>query len=79
MAHDVELPAFTELLASQVERNVEDRTGFSGKIDISLKWAPDLGSKAVSDEDAGLPPLAQALEEQMGFVLCPRKARSSYM
>ena len=67
--HDLELAAFAELLAGQVGRSINDRTGFTGKIDVKLKWAPDLDAKPASEEEAALPPLAQALEEQLGIHL----------
>ena len=72
-AHDLTVAAFAELLASQLGRTVNDRTGFAGKIDIKLKWIPDLGTKPLSDEDAALPPLPQALEDQMGLRLVPTR------
>lgn len=71
--HDIALPVFAELLANSLERTVNDRTGYSGTIDFKLKWAPDLGTKPTSDEDAAPPPLPQALEEQMGLHLQPSR------
>ena len=67
--HDIPLATLTRMLSSQLERTVNDRTGYSGKIDIQLKWAPDLGTKPATEEDAALPPLPQALEEQLGLHL----------
>lgn len=72
-AHDITLASFAEQLANALERSVNDRTGYDGKIDIKLKWQPDLGDKPASDEDAALPPLPQALEEQMGLHLQPSR------
>lgn len=71
--HDMPIPTLSRLLASQLERTVNDRTGFSGNIDVKLKWAPDLGAKPATDEDASLPPLAQALEEELGLHLAPSR------
>jgi uncharacterized protein (TIGR03435 family) len=71
-AHDIDLPTFAEMLAGQLERNVHDDTGYTGKIDVALKWAPDLGTQPPSDADA-LPPLPQALEKQMGLHLVATK------
>jgi uncharacterized protein (TIGR03435 family) len=71
-AHDIDLPIFAEFLAAQLERNVHDATGYTGKIDIALKWAPDLGTRPASDDDA-LPPLPQALEKEMGLHLVSTK------
>lgn len=71
--HDMPMPTFSRLLASQLERTVNDRTGYEGKIDVNLRWAPELGTKPASDEDASLPPLPQALEEQLGLHLAPSR------
>lgn len=73
-AHDMPFATFSGLLASQLERTVNDRTGYTGKIDVKLKWAPDLGAKPATDDDAGLPPLPQVLEEQMGLHLTPSRS-----
>ena len=72
-AHDVSLSHVADLIAAQVERTVNDRTGYTGKVDVMLKWAPDLGTKPASDEDALVPPLPQALEEQLGLHLQPSR------
>jgi uncharacterized protein (TIGR03435 family) len=72
--HDIDVTAFAEMLAVQLQRTVNDRTGFTGKIDVKLRWAQDVGAEPASDEDAGLPPLPEALEKQMGLHLIPAKA-----
>ena len=69
IGHDIDVSAVAELLAVQLGRNVIDRTGFTGKIDVKLRWAQDLAVEPVSDEDAALPPLPMALEKQMGLRL----------
>ncbi len=66
---NVDVQAFMEMLADQLGRDVHNGTGYTGKLDVNLKWAPDVGSTALSDEDAGLPPLPKALESQMGLRL----------
>jgi uncharacterized protein (TIGR03435 family) len=71
MGHDIDIPTVAELLAVQLKRN--DRTGFTGKIDVKLKWAQDLGAESVSEEDVALPPLPVALEKQMGLRLVSGK------
>lgn len=71
--HDMPVDTLARLLAAQLERTVNNRTGYDGKIDINLKWAPDLGAKPASDEDASLPPLPKALEEQLGLHLQPSR------
>ncbi len=73
IGHDMEISTLAELLAMQLERNVNDRTGFTSKIDVKLKWAPDLGDKPVSEEDAALPSLPEALEKQLGLRLVSGK------
>lgn len=70
-AHDVPFTSLTKVLANQLKRTVNNRIGYSGKIDVKLKWAPELGTGTMSDEDAGLPPLPRALEDQLGLHLQP--------
>ncbi len=72
-AHDVPFTSLTRVLANQLKRTVNDRTGYTGNIDIKMKWAPELGTGTVADEDAGLPPLPRALEEQLGLHLQPSR------
>ena len=69
IGHDIDVSTVAELLAVQLGRSVIDRTGFTGKIDVNVRWAPDLGAEPVSEEDAVLPPLPMALEKQMGLRL----------
>lgn len=73
-AHDITVSDFAEMLAGQLERGIHDGTGYTAKIDVKLKWAPDLGSKPASDDDASLPPLPQALEQGMGLHLVSTRA-----
>jgi uncharacterized protein (TIGR03435 family) len=67
--HDISVPVFAELLAGQLGRPVHDGTGYTDRIDVNLKWAPDLVFTPASDEDGSLLPLPQALEKQMGLHL----------
>lgn len=69
--HDISVTTLAEFLATQLERTVNDHTSYEGKIDVKIKWAPDLGTKPASDDDASLPPLPQALEEGLGLHLQP--------
>lgn len=57
-------------LAFDVERNVIDKTGLTGRYDINLKWRPD--DKPASD-DNNAPDLFTALQEQLGLKLEPSK------
>lgn len=72
-AHDIEVSGFAEMLAGQLGRSVHDGTGYSGKIDVKLKWARDLDAKPASDEDATLLPLPQTMEREMGLHLAPTR------
>jgi uncharacterized protein (TIGR03435 family) len=59
-------------LAFHVERNVIDKTGLTGRYDISLKWAPDV-QDGKTDTSADAPDLFTALQEQLGLKLEPSK------
>jgi uncharacterized protein (TIGR03435 family) len=54
-------------LAFIVERNVVDKTGLTGKYDITLKWRPDDQESAGTDNND--PDLFTALQEQLGLKL----------
>jgi len=68
-AHDFEMTNFIEVLGKILKRTVNDRVHYPGKIDINLRWEPDVVTGDSSAEDASLPPLPIALEEQMGLHL----------
>jgi uncharacterized protein (TIGR03435 family) len=58
-------------LSGQVHRIVEDRTGLTGKYDISLQWSPDempSGQDATATASSG-PSIFTALQEQLGLKL----------
>ena len=60
-------------LAFQVERNVIDKTGLTGKYDFTLKWTPtELQGKTTGNDD-NAPDLFTALQEQLGLKLEPSK------
>ena len=63
-------------------RPVQDRTGLTGAFDFELKWAPDPDPGADSIKLNGAvvsgPPLATAVEEQLGLKLRPEKARLKF-
>ncbi len=73
------LPFLVHLLAEQLGRTVEDKTGLTGNFDYTLKWTPDevgtpMGGdagpgKPENSTDAGGPTLITALEEQLGLKL----------
>ena len=61
-------------LAFQVERNVIDKTGLTGKYDFTLKWTPtELEGKPNGLTDNPAPDLFTALQEQLGLKLEPSK------
>lgn len=72
----VPLSSLTYFLASQLQRNIIDRTGFTAHYDFLLKWTPDRNASAGPDStqsaDAA-PPLFTALQEQLGLKLVPAK------
>jgi uncharacterized protein (TIGR03435 family) len=59
---------------------VVDRTGLSGRFDITLDWAPDefqspdIGLKSAAETDAFFPNLYTALRDQLGLKLESMKA-----
>jgi uncharacterized protein (TIGR03435 family) len=63
---------FAGNLQGQVHRIVVDKTGLTGKYDITLKWSPDDPDRGAPD-DSGAPPLFTALQEQLGLKLEPAK------
>jgi uncharacterized protein (TIGR03435 family) len=67
----------TAALSGMLGRPVTDATGLKGKYDIQLGWT-GFGLNASADRDAGAidagPPLAQAVEEQLGLKLTAKKA-----
>ncbi|MDR3793409.1 MAG: TIGR03435 family protein [Terracidiphilus sp.] len=63
-----------------LDRPVNDETGLAGKYDFTLQWTPDetqfsnSGLRArAAGENATLPPLFDAIGEQLGLKLEPRK------
>lgn len=71
-AHDIDVANFVDYLSAEVARDVRDHTGLTGKIDVNLKWAPDVGTPA-SDDAAALPPMPAALEKELGLRLVSDK------
>jgi uncharacterized protein (TIGR03435 family) len=55
-----------------LNRNVIDQTGLSGRCDISLHWTPE-GPALAEELNPDGPPIFSALEEQPGFNLKPTK------
>ena len=71
ITHEASLDRLALSLSSKLGRTVVDKTGLTGKYDLSLTWSPDDGSTAESDSSA--PSLFTALQEQLGLRLQPAK------
>ena len=63
----IALSALTNRLAEQLQRTIVDKTGLTGKYDISLKWTPEEGPDPLPDSST--PSLFTALQEQLGLKL----------
>jgi uncharacterized protein (TIGR03435 family) len=70
----------TAMLSGMLGRPVTDATGLKGKYDIQLRWGASGLNASVAPDNPGAgavesePPLAQAVEEQLGLKLTPKKA-----
>lgn len=64
---------FVDLLRYFAGRTVLDKTGLTGRYDVSLHWAPDLGTPDNAAADSG-PSLFTAVKEQLGLKLVPSQA-----
>jgi uncharacterized protein (TIGR03435 family) len=71
----VTVPDLLNMLKGPTGRPVIDKTGLTGKYDISLHWAPDLGasSRGSAPPDDTLPSIYTALEDHLGLKLEPTK------
>ena len=71
----VPLSSFVGNLASNLQRNVIDKTGLTANYDIHLKWTPEGAAPAGPDSARPdpAPPLFTALQEQLGLKLVPAK------
>lgn len=81
-ARNATMEDFVSLLQRAiVDRPVVDSTGLSGRYDFDLEWAPDEtqfgGEVPAAPSDASSPPLFQALQEELGLRLEPRKGLAS--
>jgi uncharacterized protein (TIGR03435 family) len=71
----VTVAALLNLLKGASGRPVVDKTGLTGKYDITLRWTPELGPSSPDSappEDTG-PSIFNVLEEQLGLKLEPTK------
>ena len=72
----IPISRLAEDLSDPIESFVEDKTGISGKYDISLHWdpVPDRGTNDGASSGAGVEPsLFTALQDQLGLKLIPAK------
>ena len=70
---DMPFGALVEQLGYAVNRTVINKTGLTGKYDLSLKWTPDDQDPADTSSDNQAPHLFTALQEQLGLKLEPSK------
>jgi uncharacterized protein (TIGR03435 family) len=65
-AHDLSMTYLASILTDLVHRTVIDKTGLTGKYEISLKWSQDDGTSKQADSG---PSIFTALPEQLGLKL----------
>lgn len=65
IGHATPLSTFVDILAGKVDRTIADKTGLTGKYDLTLKWNSD----ETPDPQSQDPPLLTALQEQLGLKL----------
>ena len=65
------------VLSNQLGRPVQNKTGFEGRFDFTLRWAPDTGVAPGDAQDR--PSLFTAIREQLGFRLVARKTPTDVM
>jgi uncharacterized protein (TIGR03435 family) len=80
-AQGVPMASLVNMLSSQLQKTVIDKTGLAGKYDVELTWTPEQGSDAMfkgSDSsqaraepapDASGPSIFTAIQEQLGLKL----------
>jgi uncharacterized protein (TIGR03435 family) len=61
----------TSVLSDELGRVVLDKTGLTGKYDLTLKWTPDMGPQPMlnGEPDTSAPSLFTAIQEQLGLKL----------
>jgi uncharacterized protein (TIGR03435 family) len=73
MLQGVRLSRLATLLQNEVERSIEDKTGLDGTFDLELEFAPQgrrpVGLPGPPSPPSDGPPLATALQEQLGLKL----------
>jgi uncharacterized protein (TIGR03435 family) len=69
----VPLSNLASMLSYQVHRTVLDKTGLTGKYDLSLKWTPEDAPAQDNSTETPAPSIFTALQEQLGLKLQPAK------
>jgi uncharacterized protein (TIGR03435 family) len=72
-ARNMDLPAFAQRLARDMELPVVNQTGLPGIYNFKLRWTPE-NSKALIDGTAEWPSIFTAIQEQLGLRLHSQKA-----
>jgi uncharacterized protein (TIGR03435 family) len=72
--HGISIESLTFSITNLVGRFIVDKTGLTGKYDMTLNWTPDeeAGTSGAGDSTAG-PSIFTALEEQLGLKLVSAK------
>jgi uncharacterized protein (TIGR03435 family) len=65
----VTIASLIEHLSHELKRPVLDKTGLTGKYDLSLEWTPDSMTASDSPSGASGPSLFTAIQEQLGLKL----------
>jgi uncharacterized protein (TIGR03435 family) len=60
---------FTRSLSDELGRIVIDKTGLTGRYDLTLKWTPDIGPAPLlnGEPDTSAPSIFTAIQEQLGL------------
>lgn len=69
-AHGFPMTSLASILTDVMHRTVIDKTGLTGKYELSLKWSQDIGTSSTTDTG---PSIFTALPEQLGLKLKPAK------
>ncbi|HXE08588.1 MAG TPA: TIGR03435 family protein [Acidobacteriaceae bacterium] len=70
----ITLASLNDLLTQIVHRPIIDKTGLTGRYDISLEWKPDNIPDTSPLADSSAPSIFTAVQEQLGLKLSPSTA-----
>ena len=71
--HDCPIDALTKMIGSMMNREVVNQTGLTGKFDFHIQYHGDTPRDNRNEDPTVWPPLTDALEDQLGLKLEPRK------